>query len=91
MSEILNCKKIETAISRAEKKLITEAKENGLYENFGQKEIRMIRDKFINISDYSNEMNAKRNMLESFSKWCRSVSLSEIKSYPRRGNGGRDA
>lgn len=91
MSEILNCKKIETAINRAEKMLIAEAKENGLYENFGQKEIRMIRDKFIDISDYSNEMNAKRNMLDSFSKWCRNVSLSKIKSYPRRGNGGRDA
>jgi hypothetical protein len=33
--EILNCKKVETAISRAEKHLKEEAKKYGIYENIG--------------------------------------------------------
>ena len=79
MNHILNCKKIETAISRAERKLVNEAKKNGLYENFGQNEARVIKDKFINISDYSNSMNYKRDLINSFSRWCSNVNLSEIK------------
>jgi hypothetical protein len=78
MKQILNCKKIETAIRRAERKLIDEAKENGLYENFGQEEVRAIKDKFIDISDYSDEMNANREMLQSFSMWCSNLSLLDI-------------
>ena len=30
--EVLNCKKVETALKRAKKQLIKDAKENGLYE-----------------------------------------------------------
>jgi len=78
MNHILNCKKIETAINRAERKLVNEAKKNGLYENFGQNEARVIKDKFINISDYSNNMNYKRDLINGFSRWCSSVNLSEI-------------
>ena len=43
---------------------------NGLYENFGQKEIQKLEDKFINISDYSNEMNSKRALINNFNNWC---------------------
>lgn len=78
MNHILNCKKIETAINRAERKLVNEAKKNGLYENFGQNEARVIKDKFINISDYNNDMNYKRDLINDFSRWCSSVNLSEI-------------
>lgn len=81
MNQLTNCKKIETAISRAEKKLIAEAKKNGLYENFGQREVRIIEDKFIDISDYSQEMNQKRNMLSGFSSWCSTLSISDLKNY----------
>ena len=34
--EYLNCKKIDTAISRAKTMLIKKAKEKGIYENFGK-------------------------------------------------------
>jgi hypothetical protein len=40
--EVLNCKKVETAINRAEKQLIKDAKEHGLYENIGQSYARVI-------------------------------------------------
>ena len=66
----LDCVKIDTAINRARTMLIDKAKENGIYENFGQEEVRNIRDKFIDLSDYSNKMNDNRNKLDAFDKWC---------------------
>ena len=41
--EVLNCKKVETALKRAEKQLIKDAKEYGFYENIGQSYAREIR------------------------------------------------
>jgi hypothetical protein len=79
-NNITNCKNIQTAIRRAEKALISEAKKSGLYEDFGQKEVRMIQDKFVNISVYNEEMNRKRDLLQSFSKWCSTLTLSKIKT-----------
>ena len=70
MSNYLQCKKIDTAISRAEKMLVEKVVKEGLYENFGQKEVREIKDKFINISNYSSEMNMSRSKLERFNEWC---------------------
>lgn len=75
----LNCKKIDTAISRATKLLIKEAKKNGLYENFGRNEVRKISEKFIDLSDYSKEMNIKRIKLDYFSNWCASYNLQDIR------------
>ena len=66
----LKCKKIETAIRRARKLLIEEAEKNGVYENFGQSEIRNIKDKFIDISNYTEEMNSRRRKLDNFYEWC---------------------
>jgi len=70
MENYLNCKKIETAISRAKKALIKVAQTTGIYENFGQDEVRKITDKFIDLSDYTIEMNKKRAALQSFDHWC---------------------
>lgn len=70
MKSYLNCKKIDTAISRAKDKLINEARNNGIYENFGQKEVREIKDKFIDGCDYSAEMNNNRAKLDNFNNWC---------------------
>jgi len=81
MSNITNCKQIHTAINRAEKVLVKRAKSKGLYENFGQDEIREIKDKFINSSDYSSDMNNNRDLLQGFANWCRNVGISEINSY----------
>ena len=62
--------KLEAAISRERTKLIKVAKSKGLYENFGQKEVRKLEDKYINLSDYSTEMNNNRKLIQSFDEWC---------------------
>lgn len=70
MKNYLDCKKIDTAIRRAKNMLIERARSNGVYENFGQEEIRMIKDKFIDSCDYSEEMNNNRNKILGFECWC---------------------
>jgi len=70
METITNCKRIETAIRRATKMLKERAAKDGLYENFGEKEVMLIEDKFIDSSLYTDEMNRRRNLLIEFSKWC---------------------
>ena len=70
MENYLNCKKIDTAISRAKKILIDRAKKNGLYENFGQTEVKAITDKFVDCCDYTEEMNNNRNKINIFNNWC---------------------
>jgi hypothetical protein len=57
-------------INQTRKKLIAKAKRRGLYENFGQDEVRALKEKHIDLSDYSKEMNAKRDQLQAFDNWC---------------------
>lgn len=70
MEKYLNCKKVDTAISRAKDKLINEARNRGIYENFGQNEVRAIAEKFVDVCDYSTEMNAIRSKIDRFDEWC---------------------
>jgi len=74
----LNCKNISTAIRRAKTLLIKHAKAKGLYENFGQKEVREIEDKFIHSSDYYAQMNLNRSKLKSFVNWCVNFDISKV-------------
>lgn len=66
----LNCKKVDTAISRAKDKLINEARNRGIYESFGQNEVRAIKEKFVDLCDYSTEMNTIRSKIDRFDEWC---------------------
>lgn len=66
---------INKALNRAQSKLIKKAEKNGLYENFGEKEIRTLEERYIDISDYSEEMNTNRRLIELFSNWCWNYSL----------------
>ena len=61
---------IEKAVQKEKNKLIAIAKTKGLYENFGQKEVRKLEDKFINSSIYSDEMNKSRRTIQLFDEWC---------------------
>lgn len=70
MEYLTNCKKIETSINRAKKKLRKIAQKNGIYENFGNSEIKIIKDHFIDICDYSFDMNKNRQTLQAFENWC---------------------
>lgn len=41
-----------------------------VYEDFGQKEVRKLREKYVDISDYSNESIQIQNTIDNFSNWC---------------------
>jgi len=63
-------KTIYKQIEKEKNKLIKIAKTKGLYENFGQKEVQKLEDKFIDCSDYSKEMNKNRRLIQIFDEWC---------------------
>ena len=69
-----NIKILNTAIEYMQKRLIDCVKRNGICENFGQREVRILEDKFINTSDYSNEMNLMRKTINEFDNWCSSYN-----------------
>lgn len=79
--EVLNCKKVETALKRAEKQLIKDAKENGLYENIGQSYARVIRDEFLYSkgNDFQSQMKVV-DLVQQFANRMSNLSLSELQS-----------
>lgn len=79
--EVLNCKKVETALKRAEKQLIKDAKEHGLYENIGQSYARVIRDEFLYSKgkDFQSQMKVI-DLVQQFAHRMSTLSLSELQS-----------
>ena len=77
--EVLNCKKVETALKRAEKQLIKDAKENGLYENIGQSYARVIRDEFLYSKgkDYQSQMEVVY-AVQQFANRMANLSMTEL-------------
>ena len=77
--EVLNCKKVETALKRAEKQLIKDAKEHGLYENIGQSYARVIRDEFLYSKgkDYQSQMQVV-DEVQQFAQRMSTLSLAEL-------------
>lgn len=69
---------LETAIKRKQRFLIIKAKKIGLYENFGQTEVRRLEEQFIDISSYTSEMNKKRNLIQNFNNWCMNFDLQSL-------------
>ena len=78
LENLVDCKKMSTAIRRARKHLVNVARSEGFYENFGQLEARHIQNHFINISDYSDEMNSRRNELTGFRRWLDSLNIQTL-------------
>lgn len=62
--------KLQTAIKRTKEQLVKRVDAREIYEDFGRKEVRQLEDKYINISDYSLQMNTQRDMLQRFAEWC---------------------
>ena len=77
--EVLNCKKVETALKRAEKQLIKDAKEHGLYENIGQSYARVIRDEFLYSKgkDYQSQMKVV-DLVQQFANRMSNLSFAEL-------------
>ena len=79
--EVLNCKKVETALKRAEKQLIKDAKEHGLYEDIGQSYARVIRDEFLYSKgkDFQSQMKVV-DLVQQFAHRMSTLSLTELQS-----------
>ena len=59
-------------IKKYKKQLENRWKTKGAYENFGQKEVRKLEDKYIGSSSYSYtpEMNQVRDLIQGFDDWA---------------------
>jgi len=60
---------LPAAIAKKKKKLIRIAEEKGIYENFGQKEVRELRDKY-DIYKQLEDGRYAGDLITSFSDWC---------------------
>ena len=63
-------KEIEARINSLKLLLIKKAKDKGIYENFGQKEVLKLKDVF----GYTPE-------IESFDNWCMTFDDNKIKQF----------
>jgi len=65
-----NLRNLRRAIERKRNKLIRKYEKTGLYENFGQDEVRDLEDRYIDLSSYTDEMNKARTLIQNFNGWC---------------------
>ena len=73
---------IDSDISRYKKALESKAAKKGLYENFGQAEIRKLRNKYSTLPDGSTDYSTakhNRDSLASFESWCRNYVCASTK------------
>lgn len=65
----MTTKSFKNRIEKLKQKLIEDASINGLYENFGDKEIRSLEK---HVDEYSSNADdlTKTRMLRSFKNWC---------------------
>ena len=75
----MKIKKLQNTIEKTKIKLIDRAKKKGLYENFGQNEVRELKDKFVDISSYTDEMNKIRSLINNFDNWASNVNDNDLK------------
>jgi len=61
--------KLEKAIARTKKRLVDRAKRIGIYENFGQKEVRKLCEKYLKSGVYSDEEDRKKGFINAFNDW----------------------
>ena len=61
---------VNTDIKKQKAQLEKRWKTKGGYENFGDKEVRKLTDKYVDISDYSDEMNKVRKAIDAFDNWA---------------------
>ena len=76
-------KKVETQIRRYERMLIAKAKKKGLYENFGQTEVRQLKNDYhYNDLVYGTPKQRKEaDKIDAFDRWARTFDDRRIKYY----------
>jgi len=68
--------KIKSNIERIKKQLIAKAKRKGLYENFGEAEVRKLKDKFP--TGYMGEERINMDAIDDFSNWAMNVNDRDL-------------
>jgi len=59
---------IRADIARAKRRLVAKARRKGIWENFGQREVRELRDKYFD--SYMGGDYANVKALDAFDNWC---------------------
>jgi hypothetical protein len=71
---------IEQDINRKKKALINKASKKGLYENFGQKEVRQLKDKYP--VGFTGKGKENMDAIDEFERWASTFDdrkLSQLK------------
>ena len=68
--------KIETQIKNYKERLIRKAKRIGLWENFGQEEVNVLRSQYF---DHQYKRDGVWNAIEAFDNWCMNLDDRELK------------
>ena len=85
VNEVASISQVRSTIEKVKKQLIQKWKQKGGYENFGEREGRMLSDKF-NTNPYgSSDERRIHSMIQDFENWAmnydgRSESVKEAKS-----------
>jgi hypothetical protein len=69
-------------VARMKSQLIEKAKKKGIYENFGQKEVRKLKDKYPEYNEYDETGRIIRNQIDNFDDWAMNFDqrkLSQLK------------
>jgi len=70
---------IDYDIEKYKKSLFQKAKKKGLYENFGQKEVRKLEDKYKCNTDYSDKGRETWKKIREFDTWCMSLDDNDLR------------
>ena len=78
--ENITRRQVSKAIENAKKKLKQKAKQKGIYENFGQKEVNDLKDRYdyISLVYGSPEERKIATLLDGFDEWCMNFDDSMI-------------
>jgi hypothetical protein len=70
---------LKSDITRFKNQLIKRAKDKGLYENFGQNEVRKLKDKYT--CGYTEEERINIDLIDNFNKWCMNFNDRQLDKY----------
>jgi predicted kinase len=93
VNETMKPSQVRSAISKVKKQLMRKWKQKGGYENFGQKELSQMKDKFDYNPYGSSDERQIANMLDGFDNWAmnydgdmRESTLSQIHKAAKKGS-----
>ena len=67
--------KVLLAVKNCKTNLINRARNKGIYENFGQNEVRHLQDKYY--TDYQSKREV-RDLIDKFDSWCMNFCDEDI-------------